>query len=449
MRNERIGNDISIAWTINSDEAPFSLEGKDITLYLHNPYGKEKVEGYSVKGNVLSWTFLGKNQKVTGKYSLILVVNEGARGMITTDSCDFVNLVPCSCQIGGEDNDGVQTEVIELTSEVSIGGYDDTEIRQELTNVNATALEAHELATLANERIDAIEIEVPEVDLSEINQSLDKIESELTELSARVDNLEEGCLHRATYGVDTYDEVKALWEAGKYVICSYNGIDYLLSIVYETQIFFNAVNGYTSYRVFVNSNNVWGQQSYQLEQTSNKVTSLSDKSTDTQYPSAKAVYDAIEAVKEKEKEKEKDYELLLNTTIEEDVESFSVIDRVPNILDYKDLIILMEFKYQEGVNRQGYISFYNSNASYNAVQIERVASASYLTHYIIRIHRGKGWDKTAYIESHTNSFNNPAYDEIHKGLNCFCASEIDNIFTNTMVLNFPFYTGERIKIYGK
>ena len=199
MKSVRKGNDIGIAWTINSGETPFSLEGKDITLYLHNPYGKEKVEGYSVKGNVLSWTFLGKGQKVTGKYSLILVVNEGARGMITTDSCDFVNLVPCSCQIGGQDNDGVQTEVIELTSEVSIGGYDDTEIRQELTNVNATALEAHELATLANERIDAIEIEVPEVDLSEINQSLDKIESELTELSLevsglseRVENLEQG-----------------------------------------------------------------------------------------------------------------------------------------------------------------------------------------------------------------------------------------------------------------
>ena len=309
MKSVRKGNDISIAWTINSGETPFSLEGKDITLYLHNPYGKEKVEGYSVKGNVLSWTFLGKGQKVTGKYSLILVVNEGARGMITTDSCDFVNLVPCSCQIGGEDNDGVQTEVIELTSEVSIGGYDDTEIRQELTNVNATALEAHELATLANERIDAIEIEVPEVDLSEINQSLDKIESELTELSLqvgkvseRVDDLEQGGqggsdIFKAEYGKTTIEEIAEAYNAGKILHCDYNGYCYTLAKFNNGSAFFAATAANYNFRIVCNSNSAWGApEIFTLEITSNKVKTINEASTDTQYPSAKAVYDALQNV---------------------------------------------------------------------------------------------------------------------------------------------------------
>ena len=261
--------------------------------------------------------------------------------------------------------------------------------------------------------------------------------------------MEEGCLHRATYGVDTYDEVKALWEAGKYVICSYNGIDYLLSIVYETQIFFNAVNGYTSYRVFVNSNNVWGQQSYQLEQTSNKVTSLSDKSTDTQYPSAKAVYDAIEAVKEKEKEK--DYELLLNTTIEEDVETFSIIDRVPNILDYKEYFIVLEFIYKEGATRTGWLSFYDAAKGINAVRLEGLVTANYLTHWILRIRKGRGFDRTAFLESHTNSFNSPQYDNRHKGLNLFAYPIVTDlsIYEDTMMFNFPLYAGDKINIYGR
>ena len=266
MKDIRIGNDINVRWSIFSEGVPFILDGRDISVYLRTPFGKGKIEQFIILDNVIEWTFPGKQQKYLGKHSLTLVINEDADGMITTDACDFVNLVKCSCQAHGADDSGVQTEVVALTSNLeyvaNVGGggsYED--IKKDISDLKAN---------------DALQ------------------DTKLAKLSARVDNLEEGCLHRATYGVDTYDEVKALWEAGKHVICSYNGIDYLLSVVYETQIFFNAVNGYTSYRVFVNSNNVWGKQSYQLEQTSNKTTTISESSTDTQYPSAKAVYDATQ-----------------------------------------------------------------------------------------------------------------------------------------------------------
>lgn len=148
--------------------------------------------------------------------------------------------------------------------------------------------------------------------------------------------------------------------------------------------------------------------------------------------------------------KEKDYELLLNVTMESDVDTFSVIDRVPNILDYKDYIIMLEFKYQEGVTRpKGYISFYDANVGNNAIVIERVVTASYLTHYILRVHIGKGWDKTAYLESHTDSFGNSEYKGNHTGLNVFGASSGANLPINTFVFNYKLYTGEKIVIYGK
>ena len=153
---------------------------------------------------------------------------------------------------------------------------------------------------------------------SVLKQMVDLTDSELTELSTEVgkkvdaDNVAtingqslvnggditlegggEPSVYKVTYGVTTFAEVKEEWQKGKHLICSYNGIDYLLSVVYEYQIFFAAVNGYTSYRIFVNNKSEWENQAFQLEQTSNKTTSLSDKSTDTQYPSAKAVYNAI------------------------------------------------------------------------------------------------------------------------------------------------------------
>lgn len=135
MKRIRIGNDISIAWAIMAkDGRPFELNKKGVSLYLKNYVRKEKLHDFSIEGNVITWVFYGKEQKNTGTYSLELVLNEDAKHMVTTDVCDFVQLVACSCKEGGEDNVGVITESIELTSvleNISTGGglYDDTEIR--------------------------------------------------------------------------------------------------------------------------------------------------------------------------------------------------------------------------------------------------------------------------------------------------------------------------------
>ena len=125
MKDVRIGNDISVIWSLYSDQKPFPLEGLKLSVYLKGMYGKTKIEDYTIKDNEIHWTFFGKDQKHTGKYSLTLVVNEGAEGMVTTDVCDLVRLVSCTCQADGSDEEGVQTETIAVNSEVELlsGGF--------------------------------------------------------------------------------------------------------------------------------------------------------------------------------------------------------------------------------------------------------------------------------------------------------------------------------------
>ena len=118
MKDKRQGNDLKVAWSIfKKDGEPFRLEGLDVSLYLKNMFGRKELNDFVVTGNIIQWTFYGKDQKNSGKYSLEMVINEGEEGMITTDKCDFVNLVACSCKLqGGEDAPNVETESIELTS---------------------------------------------------------------------------------------------------------------------------------------------------------------------------------------------------------------------------------------------------------------------------------------------------------------------------------------------
>lgn len=231
MKDKRIGNDINVAWKImKKDGTPFSLAGKDITIYLKTRLEKEEVKDFSVAGNTISWTFYGKDQDTLGKHSLILVVNEDKKGMITTDACDFVNLVSCSCQLqGGEDAPNVETESIELTSTleyVSGGGdYDDTALWKELENKvdkveglglseeNYTADDKAKLAGLENYDDSGIKDELAKkvesevvvdtestedfefgYDDTEIRQEIAELSAEVGELSERIDEIGEGAV---------------------------------------------------------------------------------------------------------------------------------------------------------------------------------------------------------------------------------------------------------------
>lgn len=116
MKKIRIGNDIAVTWAIYKDDKPYSLVGLDISLYLDNAFVRSKINSYSINGNKIVWTFLGKEQEHTGNYSLILVINENKEGMATADKIDFVRLVPVTPCCEDDDEENVTTQTVELTS---------------------------------------------------------------------------------------------------------------------------------------------------------------------------------------------------------------------------------------------------------------------------------------------------------------------------------------------
>lgn len=162
MKDKRIGNDINVIWTLVREEGNYTLDGRDVSLYLKNMFGRKKITDFLVSGNQVFWTFYGKDQKHTGIYSLELVINEGDRGMITTDACNFVNLVNCSCKTGGAPEPNVQIETIELTSTLEYINYDDTELRERVEDLEEKKADKDDLANLAtkaelNEKQDTLE----------------------------------------------------------------------------------------------------------------------------------------------------------------------------------------------------------------------------------------------------------------------------------------------------
>lgn len=102
MEKIRKGNDIEVLWAIYAgtgvNEAPYDLTGRNLTLYVTSPYGKERVGEFETSRHLLKWVFHGKDQKYTGKYTLTLIENEGRTNMHTVDECDAFELVKCSCE---------------------------------------------------------------------------------------------------------------------------------------------------------------------------------------------------------------------------------------------------------------------------------------------------------------------------------------------------------------
>jgi hypothetical protein len=101
----------------------------------------------------------------------------------------------------------------------------------------------------------------------------------------------------AIYGTTTCAEIEAAYNAGKIVVCYYNSNVYYLGTIStnNSAYIFNTTQGTTIADVYCRrSDNQWGSSNpTYAENITNKVTSLSSSSTDTQYPSAKCVYDLL------------------------------------------------------------------------------------------------------------------------------------------------------------
>jgi hypothetical protein len=146
MSDIRIGKDFNVLWAVykrvDGQRLPYDLAGKSLQLFVGNDYGKKEVTGWKAKGNVIEWTFLGKDQKDKGAYQLILVENAGKEGMVTVDTCKAFTLVEHSCEEDVDGGSDIVIETVTLESEVALApvvkegvSYDDTEIKEGLAKL--------------------------------------------------------------------------------------------------------------------------------------------------------------------------------------------------------------------------------------------------------------------------------------------------------------------------
>ena len=94
----------------------YNLEGKRLVLRLQNAYRTEDLTEFTVSGNVVSWTFYGKDQKSLGSYNLILIENQGERGMVTVDIVTAFVLVAHTEQESGNPEGDVTIQTVSLES---------------------------------------------------------------------------------------------------------------------------------------------------------------------------------------------------------------------------------------------------------------------------------------------------------------------------------------------
>lgn len=251
MKDERIYNDLKIIWSIKHNDTPFSLEGKNVSMYLHTPSNRVKIKDFTVEDNKVKWTFFGKDQKNTGKHSLELVINEGEEGMITTDYCNFVNLVACSCKVGGTSEPNVEIETIELTSNIEYiageGGapYDDTEVRNELSRLErdkADKSELTELSTQVGELSEDVANKVKKGSLATINgQSIENGGNIVIEGGQGGTSSDRQGVVKQTLNYNTADNTYSVSNVVRGAIPSF-----FIDMVTEAGASFNAESGYFS-----------------------------------------------------------------------------------------------------------------------------------------------------------------------------------------------------------
>lgn len=121
METIRIGNDISVQWTILHDNVPEPLEGRDLKVILSNSFEKIEIKDFLLVGNVIRFSYHGKDQIHCGVYTLTLFENYKKDGMMAVDACEAFRLIPRSCSVGGDTGCGsVKVTTVRLTGDISV-----------------------------------------------------------------------------------------------------------------------------------------------------------------------------------------------------------------------------------------------------------------------------------------------------------------------------------------
>lgn len=116
MKKIRLKNDIRISWAITTNGKQETLAGKSLQVQLVVFNEVIDIKEYSVQGNVISFYFLGKDQKYCGVYTLVCKdVSNG--NLSTVDKTAAFELVPHTEDECGTDNPNVALEVVTLKTD--------------------------------------------------------------------------------------------------------------------------------------------------------------------------------------------------------------------------------------------------------------------------------------------------------------------------------------------
>lgn len=122
MRRYREGKDITNRLHVLTNGQPEPLTGRNLTVHLIDPSGCAMVMPFTIIDvNVLEFVFWGIDQKALGTYKLTLWENFGRHGQTVVDVKDALRLVPDTSMEGGEDPEGLDTEVNDITMDLSTG----------------------------------------------------------------------------------------------------------------------------------------------------------------------------------------------------------------------------------------------------------------------------------------------------------------------------------------
>lgn len=115
MRRIKINNDITVKWTITTNGAAESLEGRNLSIILRNYISKYIINEYSISGNTITFVYPATAQRALGEYIVELIdTTDGTRSV---DMCNAFELVAHTEQ---QDSNFV-TEPVELTSDMQFG----------------------------------------------------------------------------------------------------------------------------------------------------------------------------------------------------------------------------------------------------------------------------------------------------------------------------------------
>lgn len=120
-RKIRTGKDFRLVWAILTNTEDIPLAGRDLRLDLIDPLGKVITLPIEIEGNKVISTVRGKDFLRLGVYRLTLWENYGQNAQTAVDCCEAFRLVSTTCQEGGEDPEGLDTETIDLgTSDMQV-----------------------------------------------------------------------------------------------------------------------------------------------------------------------------------------------------------------------------------------------------------------------------------------------------------------------------------------